>query len=123
MDPPRVLSWTCWEAHSAQHTPTKIFKPRQKEINPPPNFQVSWGLLEGAVSDIRYEQLFTVNDLWKCQSTLEGGKAISKHLCDKMLFVGQRNGCQKILISMQSTARKKISRSRMQLLKHSKHLQ
>ena len=48
--------------------------------------------------DIRHEQLFTVNHLWKCQSTLEEEKAISKNLCDKMLYVGQINGCQKILI-------------------------
>ena len=61
--------------------------------------------------DIRYEQLFTVTDLWKCQSTPGEGKTISKTLCDKMLYVGQINDCQKILISMQSTAQKKISRS------------
>ena len=59
--------------------------------------------------DIRHEQLFTVNDLWKYQSTLGEGKAISKNLCDKILYVGQINGCQKILVSMQSTALKKIS--------------
>ena len=53
----------------------------------------------------------SVFDLWKCQSALGEGKTISKHLCDKMLYVGQINGCQKILISMQSTAQKKISRS------------
>ena len=35
--------------------------------------------------DIRHEQLFTVNDLWKCQSTLGEGKTNSKYLCDKML--------------------------------------
>ena len=46
--------------------------------------------------DIRHEQLFTVNDLWKCQSTLGEGKAISKNLCDKTLYVGHINGCQKI---------------------------
>ena len=46
--------------------------------------------------DIRHEQLFTVNDFWKCQSTLGDGKAISKNLCDKMLYVGHINGCQKI---------------------------
>ena len=60
--------------------------------------------------DIRHEQLFTVNDLWKCQSALGEGKRFQK-ICDKMLYVGQINGCQKILISMQSTAQKKISRS------------
>ena len=38
--------------------------------------------------DIRQEQLFTVNDLWKCQSALGEGKTISKNLCDKMLYVG-----------------------------------
>ena len=32
--------------------------------------------------DIRHKQLFTVNDLWKCQLTLGEGKAISKNLCD-----------------------------------------
>ena len=47
--------------------------------------------------DIRHEQLFTVNDLWKCQSTLGEGKAISKNLCDKMLYVAQINGFQKII--------------------------
>ena len=46
--------------------------------------------------DIRHEQLFTVNDLWKCQSTLGEGKAISKYLYDKTLYVAQINGCQKI---------------------------
>ena len=61
--------------------------------------------------DIRHEQLFTVNDLWKCQSALGEEKTISKSLCDKMLYVGQINGCHQILISMQSTAKKKISRS------------
>ena len=35
--------------------------------------------------DICHEQLFTVNDLWKCQSTLAEEKTISKNLCDKML--------------------------------------
>ena len=53
----------------------------------------------------------SVFDLWKCQSVLGEGKTISQHLCDKMLYVGQIIGCQKILISMQSTAQKKISRS------------
>ena len=69
---------------------------------------------QGIVSmlvDIRQEQLFTVNDLSKCQSTLGERKTISKNLCGKMLYVGQINGCQKILIYMQSTAQKKISRS------------
>ena len=61
--------------------------------------------------DSRREQLFTVNDLWKCQSALVEGKTISKNLCDKTLHVGQINGYQKILISMQSTVQKKISRS------------
>ena len=42
--------------------------------------------------DIHHEQLFTVNDLWKYQSTLGEEKAISKSLCDKMLCVGQING-------------------------------
>ena len=46
---------------------------------------------------IRHEQLLTVNDLWKCQSTLGEGKAISKNLCNKMLYVGQTNSCQKII--------------------------
>ena len=49
------------------------------------------------IFDIRHEQLFTVNDLWKCQSTLEEEKAISKYLCDEMLYIGQINGCQKII--------------------------
>ena len=60
---------------------------------------------------IRHEQLFTVNDLCKCQSALGEEKAISKDLCDKMLYVGQINGCQKIFISVQITAQKKISQS------------
>ena len=47
--------------------------------------------------DICHEQLFTVNDLWKCQSTLGEGKTNSKYLCDKMLYVAQINGCQKII--------------------------
>ena len=47
--------------------------------------------------DIRHEQLFTVHDLWKCKSTLGELKAISKNLCDKMLYVGQIIGCQKII--------------------------
>ena len=37
--------------------------------------------------DIRHEQLFTVNDLWKCQSVLGERKTISKNLYDKMLYV------------------------------------
>ena len=45
--------------------------------------------------DIRHKQLFTVNDLRKCQSALGEGKTISKNLCDKMLYVEQINGCQK----------------------------
>ena len=49
--------------------------------------------------DIRHEQLFTVNNLWKCQSTLGEGKAILKNLCDKMLYVTQINGCRKIIES------------------------
>ena len=44
--------------------------------------------------DIRHEQLFTVNDLWKCKSTPGEGKAISIKLCDKMLYVRQTNGCK-----------------------------
>ena len=56
---------------------------------------------------IRQEQLFTVNDLSKCQSTLGERKTISKNLCGKMLYVGQINGCQKILVSMQSTAQRR----------------
>ena len=73
--------------------------------------------------DIRQEQLFTVNDLSKCQSTLGERKTISKNLCGKMLYVGQINGYQKMLISMKSTAKKKVSQSSMQILKHSNHLQ
>ena len=57
------------------------------------------------------QQLFTANDLLKCQSTLGGGKAILKNLRDKMLYVGQINGCQKMTDILQSTAQKKISRS------------
>ena len=53
----------------------------------------------------------SVFDLWKCQSVLGEGKTILKSLCDKVLYVGQINGCQKKLVSMQSTAQKKISRS------------
>ena len=47
--------------------------------------------------DIHHEQVLTVNDLWKCQSALGEGKVISKNLCDKMLYVGQINGCQKLI--------------------------
>ena len=46
--------------------------------------------------DIRHKRFFTVNDLWKSQSTLGEGKTISKYLCDKKLYVAQINGCQKI---------------------------
>ena len=46
--------------------------------------------------DIRHGELFAVNDLWKCQSTLGEGKAVLKNLCDKMLYVGQTIGCQKM---------------------------
>ena len=45
-----------------------------------------------------------------CSQSMILGR-FSKNLCDKMLYVGQMNGCQKILISMQSTAQKKISRN------------
>ena len=64
--------------------------------------------------DIRHGQLFTVNDLWKCQSARGEGKMISKNLCDRQnvgCWTGQIIGCQKISISMQSRAQKKISRS------------
>ena len=47
--------------------------------------------------DIRHEQLFTVNDLWKCQSTLSEEKAILKNLWDKILYIGQISGCQKTI--------------------------
>ena len=57
--------------------------------------------------DIRHEQLFIVNDLWKSQSALGQEKTISKSLYDKMLYVGQINCCQKTLISMQKKARLK----------------
>ena len=42
---------------------------------------------------------------------LENGKRFKKVCMTKMLYVGQINGCQKILISMQSTAQKKTLRS------------
>ena len=40
--------------------------------------------------DIRHEQLLTVNDLWKCRSTLGEEKAIKKNLCDKMYMLDRQ---------------------------------
>ena len=58
--------------------------------------------------DICHEELFTVNDLYGCQSTLGEGKVISKNLCDRMLYVGQINGCQKIINIYAKQGSKKI---------------
>ena len=60
--------------------------------------------------DIRHKQLFTVNDLQKCQSALGERKTISKNLCDKMLYVGQINGCKKIDIYAKHGSKEDIAK-------------
>ena len=46
--------------------------------------------------NIRHEELFTVSDLWRCQSNEDDGKDVSQKLSDKMMFIGTYHGCQEL---------------------------